>query len=64
MIEVERAPVLGGGPNRSAMPQASFEPGRAHNSYYEPRHFYARKGMLHRFNFVNLWDYRYQDPLA
>ena len=26
---------------------------RAHNSYYEPCPFYARKGMLHRFNFVN-----------
>jgi hypothetical protein len=26
---------------------------RAHNCHYEPCHFYARKRMLHRFNFVN-----------
>jgi len=27
---------------------------RAHNWHYEPCTFYARKGMLQRFNFVNL----------
>jgi hypothetical protein len=27
--------------------------GRAHNPYYEPCRFYARKGMLQRFNFAN-----------
>jgi len=26
---------------------------RAHNSLYEPYHFYARKTMLQRFNFAN-----------
>ena len=35
---------------------------RAHNSYYEPCPKTPKKEMLQRFNFVNLWDYRYQDP--
>ena len=53
MLEVERAPVLGGGPNRSAMPQASLSAGSSHNPYYAPRTSHARKTMLHRFSFVN-----------
>ena len=32
---------------------SSKTPNRAHNCYYEPCSFYARKAMLHRFNFVN-----------
>jgi hypothetical protein len=37
-----------------------FEHYRAHNCHYEPCPFYARKGMLQRFIFVNLWKSRYQ----
>jgi hypothetical protein len=33
---------------------------RAHNCYYEPCSFHARKGMLHRFNFVNFSGGCYQ----
>jgi hypothetical protein len=33
---------------------------RAHNWYYEPCTFYAKIGMLHRFNFANFSRSRYQ----
>jgi hypothetical protein len=39
---------------------ASIGRNRAHNCVYEPCPFYARKAMLHRFNFVNLSRSRYQ----
>jgi hypothetical protein len=39
-------------PQFSGLPQASFEPDRAHNSYYEPRPKWAKIAMLHRFIFA------------
>jgi hypothetical protein len=37
---------------------------RAHNRYYEPCTFHARKGLLQRFIFANLWKPRYQRSLV
>jgi len=54
VLEVERAPVFGRGTKSVCHAAGFLERYRRHNWLYEPRTFYARKGMLHRFSFVNL----------